>query len=263
MNANQRKALLKREINQAHELINHESDMAVIKAKNIVKEKYLTGDYMKQIQEVVNGFTERTTGDRLLVDHFTDIFSTDNKITEIVEKLVDDMQEMPEEIFSVYSDLIDNENYIALTIDMVTEKLNGIATLRQVQKEFAKMADSVDDRMNEQIRESASEIVDDLNNKLYEIVGGFGYEYDRMMDLLDERLSELEFDDDDTELVKITDRREIEKMVKEKGYTYKSQKGSHRKYENENGQCIIIPFHNSKDIDRGLAYEIQRQMRDC
>ena len=262
MNANQRKALLNREIKQAHELINHESDMAVIKAKNIVKEKYLTGDDMKQIQEVVNGFTERNVDDRLLVDHFTDIFSTDEKITEIFEKLVDDIQEMPEEIFSVYSDLIDNENCIGLTIDMVTEKLNGIATLRQVQKEFAKIADSVDDRMNEQIRESASEIVDDLNNKLYEIVGGFGYEYDRMVDLLEERIAELEFEDD-TELVKITDRREIEKMVKEKGYTYKSQKGSHMKYQNENGQCIIIPRHNSKDIDRGLAYEIQRQMRDC
>lgn len=261
MNANQRKALLNREIKQAHELINHESDMAVIKAKNIVKEKYLTGDYMKQIQEVVNGFTERNVDDRLLVDHFTDIFSTDEKITEIFEKLVDDIQEMPEEIFSVYSDLIDNENYIGLTIDMVTEKLNGIATLRQVQKEFAKIADSVDDRMNEQIRESASEIVEDINNKLYEIVGGFGFEYDRMVDFIESHWVELE--DDDTELVKVTDRREIEKMAKEKGYTYKSQKGSHVKYQNENGQCIIIPRHNSKDIDRGLAYEIQRQMRDC
>lgn len=262
MNQSQKRALLNREIKQAHELLLHESIMAVTKAKDIVREKYVQGDYMKQIQEVVNGFTERNVDDRLLLDHYTDIFSTDNKITDIIKKLTDDMLNIPEEIFTEYSDLLDSENYISFAIDMVREKVKGIATLNQIEKAFGNIADTLDDRMNKQIVESASEIVDDVNNKIYEIIGGFGYEFDRMIDYMRSHMIEL-VDEDDTELVKITDRREIEKMVKEKGYTYKSQKGSHRKYENENGQCVIIPFHNSKDIDRGLAYEIQRQMRNC
>lgn len=57
----------------------------------------------------------------------------------------------------------------------------------------------------------------------------------------------------------ITNRNELRDLVIRNGYKFKSQNGSHRKYENAEGQIVIIPIH-AYDIGKGLSCKIQKEI---
>lgn len=47
-------------------------------------------------------------------------------------------------------------------------------------------------------------------------------------------------------------------LLKKNGFVFKSQKGSHMKYE-KNGKIVVVPNHGSKGIERGTYYSILGQ----
>ncbi len=47
-------------------------------------------------------------------------------------------------------------------------------------------------------------------------------------------------------------------LLNKNGFVFKSQKGSHMKYE-KNGKIVVVPNHGSKGIERGTYYSILGQ----
>lgn len=47
-------------------------------------------------------------------------------------------------------------------------------------------------------------------------------------------------------------------LLKKKGFVFKSQKGSHMKFEKE-GKIVVVPNHGSKGIEKGTYHNILKQ----
>lgn len=63
------------------------------------------------------------------------------------------------------------------------------------------------------------------------------------------------------ELKYIANAKDLEKIALNNDYEFKSQKGSHKKYEHKiTKKCIEIPFHSNADMKLGTSYAIQRQI---
>jgi predicted RNA binding protein YcfA (HicA-like mRNA interferase family) len=69
----------------------------------------------------------------------------------------------------------------------------------------------------------------------------------------------VETKDIEVHIMKVTDRKELIDLALDNGYVFKSQKGSHMKFENEDGKVVIVPMHNG-DCGIGLSYAIQKQI---
>ena len=52
--------------------------------------------------------------------------------------------------------------------------------------------------------------------------------------------------------------KDVVAMLQENGFTLKSQKGSHMKFEKD-GKTVVIPNHGSKGVEKGTYYNIMRQ----
>ncbi len=51
--------------------------------------------------------------------------------------------------------------------------------------------------------------------------------------------------------------RKIEKILKSNGFSFISQKGSHRKWRNLNsGKQVIVPYHTGRKLPAGTANSI-------
>ncbi len=52
--------------------------------------------------------------------------------------------------------------------------------------------------------------------------------------------------------------KDVVTLLVDNGFTFKSQKGSHMKFE-KNGKTVVIPDHGSKGVEKGTYYNILRQ----
>ena len=95
-------------------------------------------------------------------------------------------------------------------------------------------------------------------HKMHKVARRFGL-FNDVNELLEEE--EVVTDTGEVIVKKILDRKELQKRVRECGYSFKSQTGSHRKYEDEDGNVVIVPIH-AEDIGKGLSYKIQKEMQN-
>lgn len=47
-------------------------------------------------------------------------------------------------------------------------------------------------------------------------------------------------------------------LLKKNGFVFKSQKGSHIKFEKD-GRIVVVPNHDSKGVEKGTYYNILKQ----
>jgi len=52
--------------------------------------------------------------------------------------------------------------------------------------------------------------------------------------------------------------KDVIAMLQENGFTLKSQKGSHMKFEKD-GITVVVPNHGSKGVEKGTYHSILRQ----
>ena len=78
---------------------------------------------------------------------------------------------------------------------------------------------------------------------------------------IDDEEQEIEDVQEGVGKVKITNVHEMIEHVKDCGYNEIRQTGSHKVFKNENGNVVVVPYHTSKDFNRGLAYTIQKQIK--
>lgn len=74
-----------------------------------------------------------------------------------------------------------------------------------------------------------------------------------------EIVEEMETREDEVHIMRTTDRKELIELAQDNGYVFKSQRGSHMKFEDSNGKIVIVPMH-SGDCGIGLSYTIQKQI---
>ena len=72
--------------------------------------------------------------------------------------------------------------------------------------------------------------------------------------------------ENETEVVKqkwnkITSHNDMVQLVEKQGYEKVRTKGSHSIYKNKEGKTTVVPYHG-KQIDKGLAYAIQKQIKE-
>lgn len=250
MLASQKRALIKREVLQAKDLMNQLVDEKVSQAKEIVETRIMNSDYFGMMTQVIDDFNTR---EHMFVgDYIEDVLQTDEKIEEIVTEFTEGIRDLGDSIFEEYERLVEED--ITMTLDLVMCKLDSIATPRQIKREFDPLIEQIDDRLTQNIHESTNKILEQITDKIDDITYDFGYKVQVVLHFIEEHLSERK------QLEKITDVRTLEKMIKNEGYKLKRQTGSHRIYEDENGKVTCIPVHG-KTIDKGLAYTIQRQIR--
>lgn len=48
-------------------------------------------------------------------------------------------------------------------------------------------------------------------------------------------------------------------LLKKNGFVFKSQKGSHIKFEKD-GRIVVVPNHGSKGVEKGTYYNILKQV---
>lgn len=250
MNQSQKRALIRREVLQAKDLMNQLVDEKVSQAREIVETRVMNSDCFDMMIQVIDDFNAR---EHMFVgDYIEDVLQTDKKIEEIVMDFTEGIRDLGDSIFEEYERLAEED--IVMTLDLVMCKLDGIVTPRQVKREFDPLAEQIDVRLTENIHESINKILEQISYRIDDITYDFGYKVQIVSRFIEEHLSERK------QLEKITDVRTLEKMIKNEGYKLKRQTGSHKIYEDENGKVTCIPVHG-KTIDKGLAYTIQRQIR--
>lgn len=52
--------------------------------------------------------------------------------------------------------------------------------------------------------------------------------------------------------------KDVVTMLQENGFVFKSQKGSHMKFEKD-GNTVVVPNHGKKGVEKGTYYNIMRQ----
>lgn len=256
MDKNTRNALIKRECGLAQGLMMQVSMEKATNARNKIKQQFDSSELLIDFAQIVDNFNERDIDERTFGDRFEDMFHTHMLLMDKLNDIEEELRNVVDIIFDEYEKQMDMGD-ADLAIDILFARLDGIATPRQIRREFTKMTEQVDEAVFEAICGYGEDIVQTFNIKLNEIAGGFSYELDMVMDLI---VKNMDFTDNDSKKIsKITDRKELEQLAMDNGFEFKRQTGSHRIYENENGQVTVIPFHG-KDINVGLAYEIQKQI---
>lgn len=75
-----------------------------------------------------------------------------------------------------------------------------------------------------------------------------------------EEVIEIEVENEDIGLIKITELDKMIDFVESYGYSRVRQCGSHSIYKNKKGYITVIPIHSGNKIDKGLAYSIQKEV---
>ncbi|MBP3707072.1 MAG: hypothetical protein J6J36_00445 [Clostridia bacterium] len=101
------------------------------------------------------------------------------------------------------------------------------------------------------------------NKKINEVTrNAFALIKDLFKDFGDFEEEEIDIAEIETDLMRyeyIGDYRRLNSLAKENGYKFKSQKGDHAKYEDEEGNVVIIP--QGRDVGYGLSIRIQKDIK--
>lgn len=96
-----------------------------------------------------------------------------------------------------------------------------------------------------------------LDNRHEEMRPSLDYIFDKIRENENEEENEII---NKTKKLYVSKSRELEQMCIENGYEFKSQNGSHKKYQHKKSKkCVVVPIH-SKDIGFGLSFKIQQEI---
>lgn len=99
----------------------------------------------------------------------------------------------------------------------------------------------------------------ELDDRHEDLRSGLEYIFEKMNENENENEEENEIINKTRKLY-VSKSRELEQMCIENGYEFKSQNGSHKKYQHKKSKkCVVVPIH-SKDIGLGLSFTIRKQI---
>ena len=148
-------------------------------------------------------------------------------------------------------------NYFVDTVQTIP-----FLTLQKVQIAYKQLQYTCNEEFKRYWRMSIKQLVDDVNEKFLYTQSLMLQKLQSIKVVVQEHEVEVVSENDDVTVVKfkkITDREQLQQLARNNGYEFKSQKGSHRKYEDANGNVVVVPIH-SCNIGKGLSHEIQKQI---
>ena len=257
MDKSTRNALIKREIKQFEELSRTLADEYIDKAKEQVRQSWINGNFITTIKTEIDKYNSQVKEEMSMAEYVNILFETFKVIDSHIEKAKDEVNTIPDMLFTTYQNIFEEkeEEEFGFSVDLVVQRLDGIATVPQLKREFIKATERVDIHIINKVNRYSEEIIEDINIKINELTGGFLFEFFEVFD----NVEFIEKNSDVSKVNKILDRKELQRFARMNGYEFKSQCGSHRKYENENGEVVIIPIH-SNDIGKGLSTKIQKNI---
>lgn len=263
MDKRTRTALIKRECLLMKDLMRQNVEDMVYNACNNVK-PIIVDNLCSSLQKIVDDFNKHNETEHTIVEYIENCLETDELIEQHIVAHEEVLKNTANIVFDEYTRLFDSEENteVELSVDMLVERLNGIATISQIKREFLKITEQLDEYGAELILELSNKLLEDLNIKINEITGGFAYEFTQVCKFLD-RVFEDEMPETNNtrKPQKITSTRKMQQVITDSGYSFKRQNGtSHRVYENENGNVVVLPIH-STDLGVGLAYSIQKALK--
>ena len=135
-------------------------------------------------------------------------------------------------------------------------------TLQKVQIAYKQLQYTCNEEFKRYWRMSIKQLVDDVNEQFIYAQSLMLQKLQSIKVVVQEHEVEVVSQEEDITVVKfkkITDREQLQQLARNNGFEFKSQKGSHRKYEDANGKVVVVPIHNC-DIGKGLSHEIQKQI---
>lgn len=248
------------------------------KAKDLLSnlQKECVGIYGELVMQYVDDAKEVVVrGMNRKIDRIVGLIDLlkDNVDSKYVDSIFDEYVEICESIESVdlavlfgniFDDLAEFDfdakrnavfNYFVDTVQTIP-----FLTLQKVQIAYKQLQYTCNEEFKRYWRMSIKQLVDDVNEQ-------FLYTQSLMLKQLQriqivEHEVEVVSEEEDVTVVKykkITDREQLQQLARNNGFEFKSQKGSHRKYEDANGKVVVVPIH-SCDIGKGLSHEIQKQI---
>ena len=148
-------------------------------------------------------------------------------------------------------------NYFVDTVQTIP-----FLTLQKVQIAYKQLQYTCNEEFKRYWRMSIKQLVDDVNEQFLYTQSLMLQKLQSIKVVVQEHEVEVVSEEEDVTVVKfkkITDREQLQQLARNNGFEFKSQKGSHRKYEDANGKVVVVPIHNC-DIGKGLSHEIQKQI---
>lgn len=263
MNKNTRTALIKRECLLVKDIMQQSMFELTLTAHNNTK-TLIVDDFCDGLQKIIDDFDKRNESERTTIEYIDDCLETDELIEQYITQHEETIKNMANIMFDEYMRLFnESPDDVELSIDMLIERLHGIATVSQVKREFLKLTGELDELGVKRIEDFSNKLIQDLDIKINEITGGFAYEFIQVCKFLREVFdneTEQKTTNSNKQLQKITSTRKMQQVITDSGYNFKRQNGtSHRIYENEHGDIVVLPIHST--IKVGLAYGIQKTLK--
>ena len=237
----------------------------------------LVMQYVDDAKEVVvHGMSRKI--DRIvgLIDLLENSVDCPNEhIGKVVNSIFDEYVEICESIESVdlailFADIFDDlaefdfDTKRNAVFDYFVNTVQTIPflTLQKVQIAYKQLQYTCNEEFKRYWRMSIKQLVDDVNEQFLYTQSLMLQKLQSIKVVVQEHEVEVVSEEEDVTVVKfkkITDREQLQQLARNNGFEFKSQKGSHRKYEDANGKVVVVPIHNC-DIGKGLSHEIQKQI---
>lgn len=199
----------------------------------------------------------------------------DNVDSKYVDSIFDEYVEICESIESfdlavlfgnIFDDLaefdFDTKRNAVFEYFVNTVQTIPFLTLQKVQIAYKQLQYTCNEEFKRYWRMSIKQLVDDVNEQFLYTQSLMLQKLQSIKVVVQEHEVEVVSEEEDVTVVKykkITDREQLQQLARNNGFEFKSQKGSHRKYEDANGKVVVVPIHNC-DIGKGLSHEIQKQI---
>ena len=230
----------------------------------------LVMQYVDEAKEVVvHGMSRKIDRIVELIDLLEDnvdskyvdsIFDTYVGVCEIIENI--DLAVLFADIFDDLADDFDDKRNAVFDYFVNTVQTIPFLTLQKVQIAYKQLQFTCNEEFKRYWRMSIKQLVDDVNEQFLYVQSLMLQKLQSIKVVVQEHEVEVVSQEEDVTVVKykkITNREQLQQLARNNGYEFKSQKGSHRKYEDANGKVVVVPIH-SCNIGKGLSHEIQKQI---
>lgn len=216
-------------------------------------------------QEMENRFNQTT-------EIFTDLIrflskkSNSNNISYI--EIFDKYREADEKIDEIYSndilqEVLESNKEKMLYLNDTKAQIIAKHLVYEARASVKEINSYINLQTQQQIKKFTSIIIEDLEKNDEYLQNLNEVTYELITNILDrfneeEEVEEVITTKDITRFQYIPNYKDLERIAKEKGFEYKSCKGSHHKWENDKGKVVIIPAHSQMGL--GLSIVIQKRL---
>ena len=250
---------INKEINKIQKLVSSKLDEVVIEQTDTFKES--TFETFKPLIDIIQGGIDTLyENPKMTVEEFEGVVDPLVDIFTLVAVTHEDV------IMAIAEETIEREKFKQTHKGIFEEHLiEPLMCLcippHRIRREFEKAQHSFLIKGTRYMNLTMRELVDEVCEIMYMQIEAIINYVESNRIIFNEEEPEVDTtSQDNNNMTKITNLKDMINLVESKGYQKVRQKGSHQIYQNQRGETTVIPVHN-KDFHRGLGYRIQKQVK--